>query len=96
MASLVTLDLSFEFLMVGGSLKLENPNLVMLVWNLKELIHLYLDGINISAQGKEWCQANLSSSLLNLQLAATNLQEVPEKIFQVLTLKTQLIDQLIS
>ncbi|GKV22049.1 hypothetical protein SLEP1_g31953 [Rubroshorea leprosula] len=40
MTSLVTLDFSIEFLMVGGSLKLENPNLVMLLWNRKELKHL--------------------------------------------------------
>ncbi|GKV22034.1 hypothetical protein SLEP1_g31938 [Rubroshorea leprosula] len=67
MKSLVTLDLSIDFLMVGSLLKLENPNLVMLVRNLKEIKHLYLDGVNMSAQGKEWCQA-LSSSLPNLQV----------------------------
>ncbi|GLT32401.1 hypothetical protein SLA2020_070710, partial [Shorea laevis] len=66
MTSLVTLDLSVSFLL-GSPLKLENPNLVMLVQNLKELKHLYLDGINISAQGKEWCQA-MSSSLPNLKV----------------------------
>ncbi|GLT89389.1 hypothetical protein SLE2022_073710 [Rubroshorea leprosula] len=66
MTSLVSLDLSVNVLL-GSPLKLENPNLVMLVQNLKKLKHLYLDGVNISAQGKEWCQA-LSSSLPNLEI----------------------------
>ncbi|GLT66164.1 hypothetical protein SLA2020_385480 [Shorea laevis] len=66
MTSLVTLDLSVN-VFLGSSLKLESPNLVKLVENLNELQHLYLDGVNISAQGKEWCQA-LSSSLPNLQV----------------------------
>ncbi|KAE8099164.1 hypothetical protein FH972_017168 [Carpinus fangiana] len=35
--------------------------------NLSELTELLLDGVNISAQGNEWCQA-LSSSLLNLRV----------------------------
>ncbi|GLT32398.1 hypothetical protein SLA2020_070680 [Shorea laevis] len=59
MTSLVTLDLSVDAY-------LENPNLVMLVQNLKELKHLDLDGVNISTQGKEWCQ--VLSSLPNLQV----------------------------
>ncbi|GKV22026.1 hypothetical protein SLEP1_g31928 [Rubroshorea leprosula] len=63
LTSLVTLDLSTNFHL---ELKLENPNLVMLVQNLKELRHLYLDGINISTPGKEWCQA--LSSLSNLKV----------------------------
>jgi Leucine-rich repeat (LRR) protein len=47
-------------------LKLENPNLNVLVQNLSELMYLYLDGVLISAQGNEWGQA-LSSSLPNLR-----------------------------
>lgn len=67
MTSLVTLDLS-SFPFVGDPiLKLENPNLSVLVHSLKELRELYLDGVNISAHGNEWCQA-LSSSLPNLQV----------------------------
>lgn len=67
MARLVTLDLS-SFSFLGSSLlKLENPNLRVLVQNLTELRELYLDGVNISASGKEWCQA-LSSSLPNLSV----------------------------
>ncbi|XVE76590.1 hypothetical protein DITRI_Ditri12bG0185400 [Diplodiscus trichospermus] len=64
MTRLVTLDLSTS-LYLGGSLKLENPNLEMLVQNLTRLRFLHLDGVNISATGKEWCQA--LSSLTNLQ-----------------------------
>ena len=63
---LVTLDLSLS-LDFSPTLKLENPNLATLVQNLSELQELYLDGVNISAQGKEWCQA-LSSSLPNLRV----------------------------
>ncbi|GLT55696.1 hypothetical protein SLA2020_287920 [Shorea laevis] len=60
MTSLVTLDLSVD----DRGLELENPNLVILVQNLKELKYLFLDGINLSTQGKEWCQ--VLSSLPNL------------------------------
>ncbi|KAG7965130.1 hypothetical protein I3843_09G208500 [Carya illinoinensis] len=48
-------------------IKLENPNLKMLVQNLSELIEIHLDGVNISAPGNEWCEA-LSSSLPNLRV----------------------------
>jgi len=66
---LITLDLSgnyntFETL---HSMTLENPNLNMLVQNLLELMELHLDGVVISVQGKEWCQA-ISSSLPNLRV----------------------------
>ncbi|TYI44803.1 hypothetical protein ES332_A01G263600v1 [Gossypium tomentosum] len=53
---LVTLDLSVSSLL-GRSLKLEKPNLDMLVQNLTRLRFLYLDGANISATGNEWCKA---------------------------------------
>uniref|UniRef100_A0A5B7BRI1 Putative receptor-like protein 12 n=1 Tax=Davidia involucrata TaxID=16924 RepID=A0A5B7BRI1_DAVIN len=57
MTRLVTLDLSSFYLLGFSSLKLENPNLKMLIANLAELTELHLDGVNISAQGNEWCQA---------------------------------------
>ncbi|KAF8394890.1 hypothetical protein HHK36_018828 [Tetracentron sinense] len=63
---LVSLDLSSTY-PVFLSLKLENPNLRTLVWNLSSLMELRLDGVNISAQGREWCQA-LSSALPKLQV----------------------------
>ncbi|KAK8563937.1 hypothetical protein V6N13_005843 [Hibiscus sabdariffa] len=68
MTKLVTLDLSVRYLLTLRSLlKLEKPNLKMLVQNLTGLKNLYLDGINISANGKEWSHI-LSSSLPNLQV----------------------------
>lgn len=66
MTKLVVLDLSSRYFLGSPSLKLENPNLKMLVQNLSELRQLYLDGVNISAQRSDWCQA-LSSSLPKLQ-----------------------------
>ncbi|KAM4078953.1 hypothetical protein ACB094_09G079000 [Castanea mollissima] len=64
---LVTLDLSTSSLLSFSMLKLGNPNLAKLVQNLSEIKELYLDGVNISAPGNEWCQA-LSSSLPNLSV----------------------------
>ncbi|XWS55507.1 hypothetical protein CRYUN_Cryun09bG0005900 [Craigia yunnanensis] len=66
MTRLVTLDLSADLHLRGGYLKLEKPNLEMLVRNLTRLRFLHLDGVNISARGIEWCQA--LSSLTNLQV----------------------------
>ncbi|XP_019161089.1 PREDICTED: receptor-like protein 12 [Ipomoea nil] len=63
---LVTLDLSTLF-QGGQPLKLENPNLKLLFENATELREVYLDGVSISAQGREWCEA-LSSSLPNLRV----------------------------
>ncbi|XP_042990779.1 receptor-like protein 7 [Carya illinoinensis] len=58
---LVSLDLS------DWSLKLENPNLNMLIQNLSKLTELYLDRVDISMQGYEWGPA-LSISLPNLRV----------------------------
>ncbi|KAL0419326.1 UNVERIFIED_CONTAM: Receptor like protein 22 [Sesamum radiatum] len=65
MRRLVSLDLSSLF--SNYVLKIENPNLTMLLQNLTGLRKLYLDGVNISAQGSEWCQA-ISSSLPELRI----------------------------
>ncbi|CAN4115885.1 unnamed protein product [Withania somnifera] len=62
---LVTLDLSTLFPDVIKPLKLENPNLRHFIENSTELRELYLDGVDLSAQRKEWCQS-LSSYLPNL------------------------------
>ncbi|XP_059428713.1 receptor-like protein 6 [Corylus avellana] len=64
---LVTLDLSTGYNHMIPSLKLENPNLNMLVKNLSNLIELHLDGVKLSAKKNEWCRA-LSSSLSNLRV----------------------------
>ncbi|KAL0324546.1 UNVERIFIED_CONTAM: Receptor-like protein Cf-9 [Sesamum calycinum] len=64
MRSLVSLDLSSSFGILP--LRLEKPNLKVIVQNLTGLRELYLDGVNISAQTSDWCQA-LSSSLPDLR-----------------------------
>ncbi|KAB2630473.1 receptor-like protein 12 [Pyrus ussuriensis x Pyrus communis] len=64
---LVTLDLSTFYFPGTPSLNLENPKLNVLLANFSELVELYLDGVNISAQGTEWCQA-ISSSLPKLRV----------------------------
>lgn len=64
---LVTLEISSLPYLQVSSLTLENPNLSMLVRNLSKLEELYLDGVNISAPGSEWCQG-LSSSLPDLRV----------------------------
>ncbi|MBA0793633.1 hypothetical protein Gohar_018026, partial [Gossypium harknessii] len=63
---LVTLDLSTDSFLSGEPLKLEKPNLEMLVQNLTRLRFLYLDSVNISAMGNEWCRA--LSPLTELQV----------------------------
>ncbi|PRQ54661.1 putative leucine-rich repeat-containing, plant-type, leucine-rich repeat domain, L [Rosa chinensis] len=45
----------------------ENPNLSMLIQNLTELTELYLDHINLSAEGSHWGQT-ISSSLPKLSV----------------------------
>ncbi|CAB4267369.1 unnamed protein product [Prunus armeniaca] len=71
LTKLVTLDLSGNYFTVDGQLKylkLENPNLSMLIQNLTELTELYLDDVSISsAHGAHWSQA-ISSSLPNLKV----------------------------
>ncbi|KAE8099118.1 hypothetical protein FH972_017123 [Carpinus fangiana] len=65
---LVILDLSYVYYnRIFHPRTLQNPNLNMLVHNLSELIELYLDGVNISAQGYEW-GPTLSSSLPKLRV----------------------------
>ncbi|KAK4389514.1 Receptor-like protein 18 [Sesamum angolense] len=65
MRSLVSLDLSSSFEEILP-LRLEKPNLKVIVQNLTGLRELYLNGVNISAQTSDWCQA-LSSSLPDLR-----------------------------
>ncbi|EYU41930.1 hypothetical protein MIMGU_mgv1a017800mg, partial [Erythranthe guttata] len=63
---LTSLDLS-SFSWGHEPIKLENPDLKMLVQNLTGLKELYLDSIDISSQGSEWCQV-ISSSLPDLRI----------------------------
>ncbi|PIM97823.1 Leucine-rich repeat protein [Handroanthus impetiginosus] len=61
---LVVLDLSSTFSL---SLMIENPDLGRLIHNFTRLRELYLDGVNISAKGDEWCNV-ISSSLPDLRV----------------------------
>ncbi|PIN02638.1 Ran GTPase-activating protein [Handroanthus impetiginosus] len=61
---LVDHDLSSTFSL---SLMIENPDLGRLIQNFTRLRELYLDGVNISAKGDEWCNA-ISSSLPDLRV----------------------------
>ncbi|TYG74199.1 hypothetical protein ES288_D04G163500v1 [Gossypium darwinii] len=66
LTNLITLDLSVNlFLRDGRPLKLQKPNLKMLVENLTRLRSLHLGGVKISARGNEWCK--WLSSLTNLE-----------------------------
>ncbi|CAN1771769.1 Receptor-like protein 7 [Linum perenne] len=67
LTKLVGLDLSMLYFLGAPTMKLENPNLLELVKNLEQLVDLRLDGVNISAQGNQWCQA-LASSVKNLEV----------------------------
>ncbi|KAL3654894.1 hypothetical protein CASFOL_000680 [Castilleja foliolosa] len=66
LTSLRSLDLSTYFAGMDP-LRLENPDLKMLVRNLSGLKELYLDSVNISARGPDWCKV-ISSSLPDLRI----------------------------
>ncbi|XP_039173384.1 receptor-like protein 47 [Eucalyptus grandis] len=61
------LDLSLLYFPGLDTLKLKNPNLKTLTGNLTELIQLHLDGVDLSSEGNEWCDA-LSSSVQKLEV----------------------------
>nr|XP_028957534.1 receptor-like protein 54 [Malus domestica] len=61
---LEVLDISQSYIL---SSELEIPKFSILFQNLTELTELYLDGIDVSAEGTHWCQA-ISSSLPNLRV----------------------------
>ncbi|PRQ31841.1 putative leucine-rich repeat-containing, plant-type, leucine-rich repeat domain, L [Rosa chinensis] len=70
---LVIFDISGNFFSTD-QLKLENPNLTKLVQNLTDLTELYLDDVNISAQGSDWSQAiSLLPNMRVLSLYACDL-----------------------
>ncbi|KAL4381700.1 hypothetical protein S245_013278 [Arachis hypogaea] len=63
---LVTLDISsFCSYFAQRQLRLKNPNMQKIVQKLTRIRQLYLDGVTITAQGHEWCNALLQ--LPNLQ-----------------------------
>ncbi|KAI8557083.1 hypothetical protein RHMOL_Rhmol05G0307000 [Rhododendron molle] len=67
LTGLVILDLASQNYLEKSSLKIENPNLSTLFGNHDGVKELYLDGVNISANGYEWGQA-ISSSMPNLRV----------------------------
>ncbi|XP_058112490.1 receptor-like protein 7 [Magnolia sinica] len=78
LTSLVSLDLSYTYYRNDSRilpLKLENPNIGILVQNLSSLRELYLFRINISVQGSEWGPALFLSlpRLRKLRLLACDL-----------------------
>ncbi|KAK7395065.1 hypothetical protein VNO78_15607 [Psophocarpus tetragonolobus] len=70
---LATLDLSISSTL-QHSLKLEKPNIGVPMQNLTEIAELYLDGVMISATGKEWSHAlSTLQKLQVLSLSSCNL-----------------------
>ncbi|KAK7389332.1 hypothetical protein VNO78_24236 [Psophocarpus tetragonolobus] len=73
LTKLSTLDLSISYTS-QHSLKLQKPSIGMLLPNLTELEELYLDGVMVSAIGKEWCHAISSLHKLRvLSMSSCNL-----------------------
>ncbi|RZS27197.1 hypothetical protein BHM03_00060627 [Ensete ventricosum] len=66
---LVSLDLSTLYLeeLPNATLKLHDPGLGTIIRNLSNLKKLILDGVNISADGYEWCRA-VSAATPGLQV----------------------------
>jgi len=74
LTSLVTLDISSLSYLYRQPLKLEKENLQMLVKNLTMIRQLYMDGVSVSAEGKEWSNALLQlHSLQELSMSNCNL-----------------------
>ncbi|AES86946.1 putative leucine-rich repeat-containing, plant-type, leucine-rich repeat domain, L [Medicago truncatula] len=70
---LVILDFSSKFISLQN-LKLEKPNIGMLVQNLTDITELYLDGVAISARGEEWGHPlSLLKGLRVLSMSSCNL-----------------------
>ncbi|XP_030449839.1 receptor-like protein 7 [Syzygium oleosum] len=67
LTKLRTLDLASIYYSGSNLLFLEKPSLRSLIGDLGELRELYLDGVNVSAEGSEWCDA-LSSSAPKLEV----------------------------
>ncbi|CAJ1807798.1 unnamed protein product [Sphenostylis stenocarpa] len=65
LTNLTALDLSTS-LASQHFFKLQRPNISMFLQNLTKLTDLYLDGVRVSARGKEWCHA--LSSLQKLKV----------------------------
>jgi len=64
---LVTLNLSTDSFLNIALLKIEHPNLTMLVQNVSEFKELYLDAVKVSPQRNEWSRG-LPSSQSNIRV----------------------------
>ncbi|PRQ57877.1 putative leucine-rich repeat-containing, plant-type, leucine-rich repeat domain, L [Rosa chinensis] len=64
-------------------IKLGSPNLHTFVQNLTELRELYLDWVQISEQGREWCRA-ISDSLPNLRVLSMSACDLSGPVLQSL------------
>ncbi|QCE11965.1 LRR receptor-like serine/threonine-protein kinase FLS2 [Vigna unguiculata] len=74
LARLVTLDISSLSFLYKQPLKLESLNLHMLVQNFTMIRQLYMDGVSVSAEGKEWINALLQlPTLQELSMSNCNL-----------------------
>ncbi|KAL2330686.1 hypothetical protein Fmac_018267 [Flemingia macrophylla] len=73
LTNLTTLDLSTS-LTSRNILKLQKPNIGVFLQNLKNITELYLDGVRVSAKGKEWCDAvSAFQKLKVLSMSACNI-----------------------
>ncbi|XLS48498.1 hypothetical protein HN51_022856, partial [Arachis hypogaea] len=92
---LVSLDISSLAYLTGQDLKLENPNLRMLVSNLSSIKQLYLDGVTITAHGNEWCNVMLSlRGLQELSMSSCNLSgPIDASLANLVNLSVIILDQ---
>ncbi|XP_030466027.1 receptor-like protein 7 [Syzygium oleosum] len=67
LTKLRTLDLTSGRDYYPALLFLGQPSLSLLIGDLRELRELYLDGVDVSAEGSEWCDA-LTSSVSKLEV----------------------------
>ncbi|XP_056172663.1 receptor-like protein 19 [Syzygium oleosum] len=67
LTKLRTLDLTSLYYYGSALLVLEKPPLRSLIGDMGELRELYLDGVDVSVEGSEWCDA-LSSSVPKLEV----------------------------
>ncbi|KAL5550565.1 hypothetical protein UlMin_000741 [Ulmus minor] len=88
LTSLITLHLSTYWLITRQSstdsnLKLEKPNLFMLIQNLTKLEELYLDGVDMSSTRNQWGEF-ISSSLPHLRVLSLSYCDISGPIDQSL------------
>lgn len=98
LTKLVSLDLSTFYLNEAAnlSLKLDDPDLATLLSNLTNLRELYLDGVNISKSGTEWCGTLASSvpGLTSLSLTGCSIaRPIDSRLSKISGLSVVRLDQ---